>query len=1177
MSAARRGWLLRWGIAAILSCSAILFLASAAAADPPKFLGAFGPDGSADSNFEGAGSVAVDQTTGNVYVLDTVAGALYKFDENGQAVDFTGTAGYISGNSITGLTGPTQHSGRGESQVAVDSASHTIYVTENESVRAFESNGEPAEFTAGPDAGGDELTGFDEVLGVTVDGNGAIYVSDFTGGVSVFSAAGEPIVDIPVEFPGNLAVAADGSLYIVQWSEAERLGQVSITVTKFSPSEFPVTATTTYAPASEPVDPHNTYTVAVDPVTGYVYVMILVPTNFGRSEVVVYDAAGEFKEIIGGPGSEEELRAHSSGIAVKGIGLELSKIYASSDDSNGSFSKALRFGPEIIVTGPPTVGSTYATDVSSDSATLNGEVNPNTFDTSYFFEYGKQDCAVGPCQTVPLGGGDIGSGHQFIQVSQDISGLESGTLYHYRLVAQNDEGTTEGEDLTLMTQASGLEFLLTDSRAWEMVSPPKKYAGALEGTRNGLIQASADGNGLAYVSFGAIEPEPDGNRVSEVSSVLARRMGGEWVSKDITAPNTRVMPWVGGHQNEYLLFSPILADALLEPRDGAELSPEASERTLYLRENGEPPKYTPLVTGKEGFANVPPGTQFGGDPTEAIGGITILGMTDDLAHIVVKSEAPLVVGASALASYLWEDGQLRVVSQLPADEGGAVLPSSQIGSGRGTIRNAISEDGSRVFWGSGSYDSSGNGLTALYMRDTVAEEAVRLDVPQPGASGAGVAHPVFLGASPDGSVVYFKDSQQLTEGASQTGWDLYRCQIPPGPSPAGCGSLSNLTAGLGEPGESAEVLGILPGISDSADAVYVVARGILDPAPNGEGEGAVSGVPNLYRWDQGEDMRFIASLSEDDEPVWGEIPSERGRDVGRTSQLSAITSPSGRYLTFMSALSLTGFDNRSAGSGQPAEEVFQYDAALDQLICISCNPTGARPIGAVGGTERVPIIDPREQWNKAIVSGAVPQPTVVFDSGFSVYQPRAAFDSGRAFFNSIDALVPADSNRNWDIYQFEPLGVGSCSGSSAGTALSHIPEGCVSLMSSGTGGEEAGFLDASASGDDVFFITPARLSPFDQDEELDVYDARVGGTTEQPAPQAECADASCRNPGNPPSQPPVSSEAFAGPGNVSGKKCPKGKKKVRSGGKTRCVKAKKHKRKQQHAKRAGTKSGGESR
>jgi hypothetical protein len=386
-----------------------------------------------------------------------------------------------------------------------------------------------------------------------------------------------------------------------------------------------------------------------------------------------------------------------------------------------------------------------------------------------------------------------------------------------------------------------------------------------------------------------------------------------------------------------------------------------------------------------------------------------------------------------------------------------------------------------------------------------------------------------------------------------------------------------LTAGLGEPGESAEVLGILPGISKSANALYVVANGVLDAAPNGEGESAVSGVPNLYRWEQGEDMRFIASLSEDDEPDWGKVPAERGRDLGRTSKLSAITSPSGRYLIFMSALSLTGFDNRAAGSGQPAQEVFQYDAALDRLRCISCNPSGALPIGAVGGSERLPIVDPGEQWEATVISGVVPQPTIVEDASFSFYQPRGAFDSGRAFFNSIDALVPADSNRNWDIYQFEPFGVGSCSGSSGGTAVSHVPDGCVSLMSSGTGGEEAGFLDASASGNDVFFLTPARLSPFDQDEELDAYDARVGGSTDQPAPQTECADASCRNPGNPPTQPPVSSEAFTGPGNVSGKKCPKGKKKVRRGGKTRCVKAKKHKPNQQHAKRAGTKSGGGSR
>ena len=51
--------------------------------------------------------------------------------------------------------------------------------------------------------------------------------------------------------------------------------------------------------------------------------------------------------------------------------------------------------------------------------------------------------------------------------------------------------------------------------------------------------------------------------------------------------------------------------------------------------------------------------------------------------------------------------------------------------------------------------------------------------------------------------------------------------------------------------------------------------------------------------------------------------------------------------------------------------------------------------------------------------------------------------------------------------------------------------GCVGLISSGTSGEESAFLDASESGNDVFFLTASRLVPQDLDSALDVYDAHV--------------------------------------------------------------------------------------
>ena len=44
----------------------------------------------------------------------------------------------------------------------------------------------------------------------------------------------------------------------------------------------------------------------------------------------------------------------------------------------------------------------------------------------------------------------------------------------------------------------------------------------------------------------------------------------------------------------------------------------------------------------------------------------------------------------------------------------------------------------------------------------------------------------------------------------------------------------------------------------------------------------------------------------------------------------------------------------------------------------------------------------------------------------ALYQPDISQTNGRLFFNSPDALVPADQNDKEDVYEYEPEGVGSC-------------------------------------------------------------------------------------------------------------------------------------------------------
>ena len=169
--------------------------------------------------------------------------------------------------------------------------------------------------------------------------------------------------------------------------------------------------------------------------------------------------------------------------------------------------------------------------------------------------------------------------------------------------------------------------------------------------------------------------------------------------------------------------------------------------------------------------------------------------------------------------------------------------------------------------------------------------------------------------------------------------------------------------------------------------------------------------------------------------------------------------------------------------------------AEGKLICASCNPSGARPVGEDIGT---PLNEP-PYW--AAASLPAWQNTL--------YASRALSDDGsRLFFQATDALVPRDTNGRQDVYQWEAPAPGRC----APTDPRYVPAagGCVSLISSGQSSRAVEFLDASPDGHDVFFATLASLLGPDYGL-VDVYDARVGGGFPEPQPPApECEGEACQ-------------------------------------------------------------------
>ncbi|HSS42895.1 MAG TPA: hypothetical protein VLK37_10165, partial [Solirubrobacterales bacterium] len=1045
MLALRRQVAIRFALGGVLLFAGLgLNAASASAASDFEFQGEIvGPSGISGSAFAKVSAVGVDEVDGMVYVLDSGTNALYKFDLEGNPANFGGASPNISGNRLSGLS--VESVGPGERQVAVNPTTHVVYLTGQADersakvVQAFQSNGEPAVFSG---TGTNEIAGspsFLRLFGIAIDKNGAIYTSDGgqTGnGIQVYKQSGT--IEYASASAGigdslaaagsagfkNIGVDGAGTLYALHFEKVE----------KYLPSEYPVTSTTTYSTAGV-IDPNVAQGIAVDSKTDNVYVAESAPTP----RVALFDKEGASLGTFAKPGEEGALKAPQNIAAASVDG----RAFAFVPDSPSLGPSRVKIFAEKVCLCPPKLTATSVSAVTGDSAILRAKIDPEHLNTTYRFEYGLVDCTTGPCEEAPLGGGAIPAGGNDVKIQVALFGLLPETTYHFRVVAENSAGPMElpGTDKTFTTQASGLKGALPDGRAWEMVSPSKKFGGAIISTKETAIQASRTGGQLALASAGSIFEDAGSNRVPEPTSILAKRgSGGAWTSRDLAPPHHEATTAVHG-ATEFKLFTPDLMRAVMEPNEDLPLS---SAHSPYLWSNGDPPSFSPLV-----------------DPSNLNSVVEVIGASSDLEHVAVRSSQgpPLVPGAAENSVYMWSGGAIDAVSELPQSEGGAVV-RGVVGAGEESVRHAISDNGSRAFW-----TSLGLGKKGLYLRDRSAGESVRLDVKEADASGDGDNRPAFNGASADGGAVFFTDSQQLTADASSDGRDLYRCEIGEvGGGALGCTDIADISAPPAGSGESAEVIDQMPAISEDGRRGFFVARGVLDEGSSDAGEHAIAGEPNLYFWEEGQAPRLVAVLSEDDGRVWGE-PNFEGSAV----DISAAISPDGRYFTFTSEKSLTGYENSNAGEHSNTE-VFLYDTEAEEgerLSCVSCNPSGAMAIG-----EQLPIEeaffppDPGGLWAGQWVAATLPQATEAFPTGPSLYRPRTALNNGRVFFNSVDPLVAADSNGEWDVYQYEPVGVGSCTATTNTATATRSGAGCVGLLSSGSSEGDAGFLDASESGED---------------------------------------------------------------------------------------------------------------
>ncbi len=355
------------------------------------------------------------------------------------------------------------------------------------------------------------------------------------------------------------------------------------------------------------------------------------------------------------------------------------------------------------------------------------------------------------------------------------------------------------------------------------------------------------------------------------------------------------------------------------------------------------------------------------------------------------------------------------------------------------------------------------------------------------------------------------------------------------------------------------------GASDDASRVYFVSTGVLTgEEENDQGEKAEAGKANLYLYEKGVvGLTFVTRLSN------FEASPELTSNVSAPASLmpfyrTSRVSPDGEHLAFTSTRSVTGYDNADVSSGRPDAEVYLYDAESGALRCISCNPTGARPIGRAMPSASIDG-SAGNNWISARIPGWVND----------LHPSRLlSADGDRLFFESYDALVPRDANGKQDVYEWErSASEGGCEEAGAEIYVQSAG-GCLSLISSGTSAQDSKFIDASAGGSDVFFSTSASLLVDDLDL-IDIYDARVGGGfPPRPEPPAACEGEACQSPPASPDDATPASASFEGAGNVTAeppvtrKPCAKGK--VRRRG--RCVKKRhprrSHQRRANHDRRA---------
>lgn len=744
---------------------------------------------------------------------------------------------------------------------------------------------------------------------------------------------------------------------------------------------------------------------------------------------------------------------------------------------------------------PPSITSVNATNIAAQSADLIATINPNGFATNYYFEYGLTEFYG---SRVPVPDGDLPAVSTVKEIVVPIDGLEEKT-YHFRLIAENEWGTTITEDQTfdfnvpggcpnqIMRQRTGAAYT-PDCRAYELVSSPSANGTALFSVGPASPYATNPSK-FSYGGFLNAIPnsgEPQ-NAAFGVELYMATRSQEGWTTRYVGVPGSKAIGQSGPPGGEEGSTN---VESVCHDHDGegfecnGDNSPPTSipgdkflehmlvwnRRQVGIAGGTEDGTSAPEVYDNEGnYVQTLPTNQdeiVGAEKTLDEGGWRgAAKIAPDYSHYIFSSirlafasggvvDQPGSVYDNDLAT-----GDVRVISKT---EAGLDIPQDpQSGLTDEFLRvPGISDDGSHIVMSSGAGPgppvNPGRQMTTnnhLYMAVNEGDgtyEHFDISVDKDGKN-VGVE---YRETTADGSEVFFVTEKKMTADDTDTSRDLF--------------VWSEDAARAGEePLTRVSDSGNLPGNSDACTAgswtekcgVKVVFRKwefdfdtrmardtgeIYFYSPEQlDGARGVPNKRNLYVW------RDDPSTQEVDKRPQFVAAIDPGSQIERIN-----VSPDGSHAAFVTKTRLTAYDNTGFS------EMYHYDPEAREIKCVSCRPDGAPPTSNVAGST-----------NGLFMS----------------------FD-GRTFWTTLDALVPRDANGNMDVYEFV--------------------QGRPQLITPGTGQDvnnpfqRPGLAAVTGDGIDVYFSTYQTLVPQDENGEvLKFYDARTNGGIPTQLVKPPCAAA----------------------------------------------------------------------